>query len=222
MNAKVSASFFSFLTLCSLSYAGQVVEIQPSTPYIEYNNRMVCFYPTHQAYERIKPNDLYVGLEGWVLAGKKAAAEAELRMGHNYFWNGRDHFTPVAGVGIFKTLHKHAHFAGEQWIFGLPTPHHTRPALVYGMVGFLYEHEFASVFSWGINVKLMAGAQAGHHSHHNWGSIIGGVDGAMPFTFRFGKERHWDIRLEPFYIYFQGKNALEQFTGIRTGIGYRF
>src|SRR5271155_646502 len=73
-----------------------------ATPFIEYHNRMVVFDLSHLTYERIKPNSLYAGVEGWlvpVTRHNQTIVEGEFRMGYNFFWNGRDHFTPIAGIG---------------------------------------------------------------------------------------------------------------------------
>ncbi len=190
------------------AYADAAPDVSPktSTPFIEYNNRMSVFSPLHQVYERTKPNAFYAGVEGWFAC--PGVAEGDLRMGYNFFWNGRDHFTPFAGVGVFKDIHHHHH-------------HHSKPAIVYGAAGFLYDHEFTSWFTLGLNVKGMLGG-AVSEKHFDWGSPVGGADVALPITFRFGKLRHWDYRIEPFNICLHGSNATQNYFGFRNTIGYRF
>ncbi len=181
-----------------------------NTPFIEYHNRMAVFTLNHLIYERIKPNAIYAGVEGWALltVNNKISAilEGEFRLGYNYFWNGRDHFTPLVGVGVFKDVAEYED---------------GRPAITYGTVGFLYDHEFTDVFNLGLNVKGVLGGPVSK-KHFDWGSPIVGIDTSLPITFRFGYQRHWDFRLEPFNLYLHGSNASADYFGFRSTIGYRF
>ena len=187
-------------------YAPQVEK----TPFIEYHNRIAVFTINHLVYERIKPNAIYAGVEGWSLftVGNcdRFIAEGEIRLGYNYFWNGRDHFTPIAGVGFLKDFGAY---------------HGERPGIAYGTVGFLYDHEFTDVFNLGLNVKGILGGPVSKN-HFDWGSPVVGVDTSLPITFRFGYKRHWDVRLEPFNVYLHGSNASADYFGFRSTIGYRF
>lgn len=202
--------------------------------FCEYHNRMVVFSTCHLAYERIQTDAFYVGVEGWVLPAisnknhrghhhdgrSELIAEAELRMGYNYFYNGRDHVTPFLGVGFFKDLHHE-----NSWWWDEEHNRHDRhgqkAGIVYGVFGFLYDHEFNSVFTLGVNLKGIIGGPVSH-KHHNWGSPVGGVDVSVPITFRFGPKRHWDIRLEPFNIYLHGSDISRNYFGGRSTVGYRF
>lgn len=181
---------------------------------VQYHNRMVVFAPFHQAYERIKPDAIYAGAEGYLvplLDSKKEGVllDAELRMGYNFFFNGRDHLTPFAGLGYFQD-----HFKFDR-------DHRHRPGVVYGAVGFLYNHEFDKTYNLGVNVKFLTGG-AVEEKHFDWGSAIVGTDIAIPATFRFGKNRNWDYRLEPFNLYLHGSNASENYFGFRNTVAYRF
>lgn len=201
--AKAALLALLFSLTAHADSAGSAANGAPT--FYEYNNRMSVFSPLHQAYERTQPNAYYAGVEGWFAC--PGIAEAELRMGYNFFWNGRDHFTPFAGVGVFKNVHHHHH--------------HSKPAIVYGTVGILYDHEFNSWFNLGFNVKGIFGGPV-NEKHFDWGSPVVGVDTALPITFRFGHKRHWDYRIEPFNIYLHGSNASRDYFGFRNTIGYRF
>lgn len=194
-------------------------EVEPQPCYYEYHNRISVFLPWHQAYERIEVDAFYAGVETWALATfstdhrDKIAAlgEIEVRFGYNYFYNGKDHVTPFVGVGVIKD------FTREHW-FG---KRREKSAVVYGVFGILYDHEFNSVFNLGFHFKGLIGGPVDTDSP-NWGSPVGGIDVSLPITFRFGNKRHWDIRIEPFDIYLRGRWISRNYFGGRSTIGYRF
>jgi hypothetical protein len=196
--------------------------------FIEYNNRMAVFGPFHQVYERTKPEAFYVGVEAWLVGAVScerdnhatALNEAELRMGYNFFWNGRDHLTPFAGIGVIKDYSEKRSYSWSN-LNGWEHYKHSKPAIGYGVVGFLYDHEFNRLFNLGTNLKLFVGGSSSHR-HLSWGSPVYGVDLAVPITFRFGYKRHWDLRIEPFDIYLHGKEMARNYFGFRSTIGYRF
>lgn len=199
---------------------------QAQTPFIEYHNRMAVFGPAHQVYERIKTDAFYTGVEAWlvnVITSKShhwLLGEAEFRMGYNYFYNGRDHVTPFVGVGALKNYRARN---CDCSVWGKDTNHHfvKLPLVAYGVLGFLYDHEFNSIFNLGLNLKGMIGGGV-NKKNHDWGSPIYGLDASLPITFRFGHKRHWDIRIEPFDIYLHGKHVQVNYFGFRSTLGYRF
>lgn len=157
------------LLLAGIGYAKEPVKTP--TPFVEHHNRIVIFDPLHQAYERIKPNALYAGIEAWLTAAynhkHSVILETEFRMGYNFFFNGRDHLTPVLGVGVFKDYERHDHrTVVEDWGYFTVSWHKrkARPAIVYGMAGVLYDHEFNSVVNLGLNVKGMVGGSSGKNA----------------------------------------------------------
>lgn len=228
-------SSFLILTAPLAQYAD---EAKPKQPFIEYNNRISVFYPNHQTYERTKPNAFYVGVEAWEIAAISINStndetplfhllfEAELRFGYNFFYNRKDHITPIIGGGFIKDF---TNFHSETLSWDSQNPNYvwrnihsySLPALGYGTLGFLYNHEFNTIFNLGFNCKGMIGA-GGSNSHFNWGSPIIGVDMALPITFRFGYKRHWDFRIEPFYQYLHGSKNSMSYVGFRGTLGYRF
>jgi hypothetical protein len=132
--------------------------------------------------------------------------------------------TPFVGLGFFKDLRsEHSNI----WVVedGIVTHHHhhskMKPGIVYGTFGFLYDHEFNSIFTLGVNLKGLIGGPV-NKKHFNWGSPVGGFDIAVPITFRFGHKRHWDARIEPFNIYLHGTNTTRNYFGFRSTVGYRF
>jgi hypothetical protein len=205
---------------------GKVKSEKTDMPFIEYHNRISVFGPYHQAYERIKPDAYYVGVEGWVtgtLPKERALGEAELRMGYNFFYNGRCHLTPILGVGVLKETHVRIwkFIIDEEGFIDVKNAHKRAPAVVYGMLGFLYDHEFNSIFNLGFNMKGMIGGPV-NKKRFNWGCPVGGLDVAMPITFRFGHKRHWDARIEPFNIVLFGTKNSRNYFGFRSTVGYRF
>jgi hypothetical protein len=189
-------------------------EVSKEPHFIQYHNRAILFAPFHQGYERIKPRAFYVGVEGYLASGlnKKddnTLLDAELRMGYNFFLNGRDHLTPVVGVGFVEDFFRKHH----------RTRH--RPGVVYGLTGLLYDHEFNTIFTLGINAKFLGGGPVGNR-RFEWGSPVIGSDVSLPITFRFGHKRHWDYRIEPFDIFLHGSKTSQNYFGFRNSLGYRF
>lgn len=177
----------------------------------QYNNRFVVFLPFHQAYERIKPSAMYAGAEAFVVGSNKnqLLLNSELRFGYNFLFNRKDHLTPFAGGGYFDVF--------------TYKDHHLRhkPGIAYGTLGILYDHEFNTIFTLGVNAKLLIGAPV-NHKHFDWGSSVIGSQVGIPITFRFGRDRHWDLRLEPFNLHLKGTKATRDYAGSITTIGYRF
>lgn len=214
----------AFLSILSMTVLGQAdqVTLEAEKPanevkephFIQYNNRMIVFAPCHQGYERIKPNAFYVGVEGFLASilnksHENTLLDAQLRMGYNFFFNGRDHLTPIAGIGFVEDFFKKHHHS------------HHKPGVVYGTLGLLYDHEFNTIFNLGLNVKFLVGGPVGKR-HSEWGSPVVGTDVSLPITFRFGHKRHWDYRIEPFNIYLHGSHASEDYWGFRNSLAYRF
>ena len=135
-----------------------------TTPFIEYHNRIAVFNSYHLAYERTKTNSLYAGVEGWLLPvarSHQAIVEGEFRMGYNFFWNGRDHFTPIAGIGYFQQLRKR-HFCFHK---------HT-PGIVYATFGFsLRPPSSPRRFNLGLNVKGLLGGNLPSQKNISIGAV---------------------------------------------------
>ena len=205
-------SLFSLFSIfCYADEAAPCIQETKKPHFYEYHNRMIVFAPFYQGYERIKPDAFYVGVEGiftpiWPQKHEAWLINEELRMGYNFFCNGRDHVTPFAGAGYLEVSH-----------------HNHGINIGYGTLGFLYDHEFNTIFNLGLNGKILMGSPvAGKHHLKNWGSFVIGSNVSLPITFRFGHHRHWDFRIEPFNIYLRGSKASETFWGFANSIGYRF
>jgi hypothetical protein len=216
------------------SDSGEDVSVGKKWPYYEYNNRISVFSANHILYERIKPNGIYAAVDLWATwAGTTLKnesttfnhylAEAEFRMGYNFFFNGRDHITPLLGLGVIKP---EADFKSE-WGYSRHEHHNSQkhkfkiPAVVYLTGGFNYDHEFNSIFNLGVNLKAIIGG-SGSNDFVKWGLVVSGFDVALPITFRFGYKRHWDLRLEPFNIFLIGQDTYVNTFGGRGTFGYRF
>lgn len=186
------------------------IPVQPKPVAPQYDNRF-GFNFDRLVYERTKANSLYFGLDAWAgifFSHNRhnhfgALIETEARIGYNLFYNGRDHFTPLAGAGYMF------HDVGDFHCANF----------AYATAGFLYSHEFNTVFGWGINLKGLAGQQVGHHEARKF---AWGVDLCMPFIFRFAHYRHWDVTLEPFFLYMESNHKHQGVFGGRGNVGYRF
>src|SRR5581483_1865487 len=215
----LTATFSTALALNVAIHADGAQKPASATPFIEHHNRIAVFNIEHLTYERIKTDSLYAGVESWFLPvatkhhhhhHSQYLFEGEFRMGYNFFWNGRDHFTPLAGVGYLQQFHR---TDGKI--------RHDKPGIVYGTFGFLYDHEFTKTFNLGVNLKGLLGGPVSEN-RFEWGNPVAGIDISLPITFRFGYQRRWDIRLEPFDIYLHGsKNSCNYFGG-RSTVGFRF
>ncbi|MBS0615502.1 MAG: hypothetical protein JSR58_03000 [Verrucomicrobia bacterium] len=228
MRSFSSKLFLAGTALTTLTFAEEPAKTVQTTPFIEYNNRMFCFSTNQIGYERIKPHSIYAGIDIWYLSMLTShnfdhlVGEIEFRMGYNFFYNGRDHFTPVGGIGYFQDAGI-LHSGKSNGIFKFRHFEESHiPGIFYGMGGFLYDHEFNTIFNMGLNLKAMLGGQTGSKKHHSWGSTVYGVDVGVPFTFRFGHRRHWDIRIEPFNVYMHGSQFHRNYFGFRGTVGYRF
>lgn len=203
---------------------------QKKTPFYEYNNRIAVFSVNHLLYERIKPNGIYAAVDIWATwAGTTVKnektkfdhwfSEAEYRMGYNFFLNGRDHITPIAGIGFLKS-DKDFESSWDNHRNYKPTKYKI-PGVVYFTAGFMYNHEFNSILNLGFNLKGLIGG-GGSNDYFRWGSAISGFDVSVPISFRFGPKRHWDLRLEPFNIFLISKDNWVNTFGGRGTLGYRF
>jgi hypothetical protein len=181
---------------------------QPVAP--QYNNR-VGLSPFCAIYERLELNCLYFGIDVWVPVIYShnrhnhwgSLIKGEARVGYNLLYNGCDHVIPVAGVGyLFNNVgvFNHAKFG-------------------YVMAGLIYFHEFNSIFGWGINLKALAGEQL---SNTEPKKVAWGVELSIPITFRFGHFRHWDVTVQPDYLYIESHHQHQGVFGGRGTLGYRF
>jgi hypothetical protein len=214
--------FLSLLSVAFYGYADQATlgTVQPPCPkketkFIQYHNRLIILAPSYQGYERIKPRAFYVGIEAVVdsvlnKGSDHVLFDTELRMGYNFFFQERDHLTPFAGLGYLEDygFHHHHHI-------------HHKPGIGYGTLGFLYNHEFNTIFNLGLDAKVLFGGPE-NKKHFNWGSFVVGTNVSIPFTFRFGSHRHWDYRIEPYNVYLHGTNKSADYVGLRSSFAYRF
>lgn len=217
MKNRYAAVFALLLSMNALGHADQTasegeepVNQKKEPRFIEYHNRVNLFTPGHQIYERIKPDALYVGVERfkinlWNQGRKNELTDFELRIGYNHFYNGRDHLTSFSGMGYLEDNR----------------PRHHKPAILYWTTGFLYDHEFNSIFNLGCNMKVLFGGPLGE-KHDLWGSFVFASYISVPITFRFGYKRHWDFRIEPFNLALHGTNMRQDYLGGLSTLGYRF
>lgn len=214
MKNKSLKILLSLLSFPLLGCADSAPTQEPESPFIQYHNRVALFAPLHQSYERIKPHSVYFGVEEYALPvfnGRRLATlfDAEFRAGYNFFFRGKDHLTAFGGVGFNELWKRH-----DRHI----------PGILYGTVGFLYNHEFNTVFGLGANAKFLMGGPMSSSDDFSWGagSPVVGCDISLPITFRFGPKRHWDYRIEPFNIFLAGSEDSQNYFGFRGTLGYRF
>lgn len=225
---KAVMKLFIFFMFPCLFFADNIENNENKKwPYHEYHNRISVFAPNHIMYERIKPNSLYAGVDAWAtwagttLKDNKTSydhylAEFEFRLGYSFFLNGRDYIRPILGLGVIKSETDFEYHWNHK-------KHSTfkLPAVAYLTGGFMYEHEFNSIFNLGVNLKGIIGG-GGSNSYVDWGGVVSGFDVSLPITFRFGRDRHWDLRLEPFNIFLIGSKTWANSFGGRGTFGYRF
>ena len=200
-----------FALLASSIFAdGQINEptMEPVAP--QYDNRFGFFFD-RLVYDRTKNDAMYFGLDAWMSyffshsrnGHFGALYEGEARVGYNLFYDGCDHFTPLIGGGYQYN--------------NVGNFHHAKFA--YGTAGLRYYHECNSIFGFGLNVKGLAGQQVGRREAKKF---AWGADVSIPIGFRFSRGRHWDITLEPFYLYMESNHKHQAVFGGRGTVGYRF
>ncbi|MGH2612343.1 MAG: hypothetical protein ACRDFB_04770 [Rhabdochlamydiaceae bacterium] len=182
--------------------------MEPIAP--QYDDRF-GFSFDRLVFDHNKANCVYFGLDVWMpyfFSNNRNGHyghlyEGEIRLGYNLFYNGCDHISPLFGVGYQYNnvgVFHNAKFA-------------------YTAAGFRYYHEFNTVFGWGLYLKGLAGQQLGEKEAKKF---AWGVDLSMPFVFRFARARHWDITLEPFYLYMESHHKHQAVFGGRGTLGYQF
>lgn len=202
-NCVLVASILSCVSL----YANEQPAEEVVIPAYEHR---INFDLLRLGYEHIKPDAFYVGVECWYLFGfnshgfRPVLGEAEARLGYNFSLNPSNTITPYIAGGYFRS-------------FGSGK----KQEIVYPSLGFRYEHIFGTTFNLGLNLEGMLGSSL-DNKQTSWGDPIWGVDAGLPFTWRFTKKRNWDVRLEPFFTGWFGKNTEGLFGGLRGAIGYRF
>ncbi len=183
-------------------------EVESISP--QYDDR-IGFSFDRLVFDHNKPNCIYFGLDAWMpyfFSNSRnnhfgALYEFEARMGYSFFVAGCDHFTPLGGVGY--------------QYFNVGNFHNAKFAYVTG--GLRYYHEFNTVFGWGLFVKGLAGQQVGGKEDKKF---AWGADLSIPFVFRFSRGRHWDLTLEPFYLYMESNHKHQAVFGGRGTFGYQF
>ncbi|MGR3912056.1 MAG: hypothetical protein QRY71_01930 [Candidatus Rhabdochlamydia sp.] len=153
------------------------------------------------------PHGLHVHVHRY--PSKTSFLDAEVKLGYNFLRDGKDHFTPFGGVGFMNAnmgVFKHAKFA-------------------YASTGFKYLHELNSVFGWGFNLKGFVGQQIAKKkdSKKLEAKKVGfGADMGIPLCFRFAKNRHWDITVEPYYLYLESNHEHASSVGSKLTLAHRF
>jgi hypothetical protein len=183
-------------------------KVEPIAP--QYDNRFGLSFD-RLVFDHNKADSIYFGLDAWMPYFFSHSRnghygqlyEGEVRVGYNLFYNGCDHFTPLLGTGYQYNNVGNFHNA----------------KFAYTTAGFRYYHECNTVFGWGFFLKGIAGQQLGKKEAKKF---AWGVDLSLPFVFRFAKARHWDVTLEPFYLYMESNHKHQAAFGGRGTIGYQF
>jgi hypothetical protein len=176
-----------------------------------------------EGYERIKQDDLYFALIGWIspnyLSHSDAwVVEGEARIGYTKsLQKGHTTLTPFIGGGYMNDIKKsHTHHRSHL----RHLKEHTLE-FAFGSYGLNINHTFTDLFGLGLNLKGLIGkGTIGSFTHNNqWAN---GIDVGLPLTFRFGTKRHYDISFEPFYMFLKSKHDESSYLGNRLFIAYRY
>jgi hypothetical protein len=194
--------------LCSVTY--------PQDP--NYSNRLLFI----EGYERIKPNDVYGALIGWISPNYLSQSDAwifeiEGRIGYTASFQQKTTLIPYLCFGYLndiKRSHKHIrtylrHMKEHTLEYG------------YGGYGLMIKHSFNDLFGLGLNLKGMIGkGTIGSFCHNNkWAN---GLDTGLPFTICFGYKRRFDFVVEPFYIFLKSQHDESSYLGTRLSLGLKF
>lgn len=190
------------------------VKTQPKEPH----NHLLFI----EGYERIEKDSLYYALIGWISPNYISSSEAwiiegEGRLGYTLGLQPKTTMTFFLGGGYLNDL-KRSHRHIRSYLRRLEE--HTLE-YAFGSYGFYLSHMFKSYFGLGLSAKGMIGkGTIGSRVHNNqWAN---GIDTGLPFTFRFGPKKQYDLVFEPFYIFLKSSTDQSNYLGNRLTIGLRY
>ena len=190
------------------------------------------FWGVRLGYEYLKPSAFYAGID---LMGTGSGVDFKAsKNGHGLSWHRADRgfgnlearfgytfsptnwmITPFLGVGMYNVyaIDHHNHQGFEE---NLP----------YATLGVRNAYAFTLRFSLGFDLKVFhtyaadqrfkfRGGEKKTH-HNNWGGEFG-----VPFLWRIGASRRWDIELEPYFLKLASSET-QNIYGTRLLFGYRF
>ncbi|MGD2168708.1 MAG: hypothetical protein PVI40_00505 [Chlamydiota bacterium] len=209
---KLFFFLFSIFLFTVNAYADESVLSSPSTQstlLAQYNNRISVNFPLiGLSYERIKPNSYYVGIDANIFFPSFNFSDItnfEARIGYHFFDGIGHHFILTEGVGYLRN-HE---FLAECFSYSLEDI----PEFLYESIGFSYEdevviHQFL-VVEVGVNAQGLLAYRfpaKWNASSKEYGKITGafpvyGFKGSLPITFRFGRQKNWDFRIQPSFLY---------------------
>ncbi len=169
------------------------------------------YYGLTAGYEFLRPNALYLGIEGLYALGRmhiKAQhqktkiyqdhvpgtfANAELRLGYNFHLPESFYLTPFIGFGGYHVRPIRSIHYVQNWL--------------YVAMGMKTEYEVNPDFSVGVNltgthaVYLEQRIKKHKYSsfYHNNTNVFG-YEISFPLTLKIGDTKNWALRLEPYYL----------------------
>jgi hypothetical protein len=191
------------------------------------------YYGLRIGYDYYQPNTCYAGFDGLYAFGRMhlhaknrhgeryshmasaGFANAEGRVGYNFFSQEAFYFSPYVGIGGYYVRPYHVDFT-QNWL--------------YAALGVKANYVVGPVFTFGVNVKGMSAFYLSQKFRkHN---IVGsehtardnlGYEIALPFSWKIGTpgDRSWNVDLQPYYLKLNTKTAANV-AGLRMTFGYLF
>lgn len=191
----------------------------------KYKNR-IAVLQSSLSYDRTAEDEIHYGFDSYVAKAWRDINDTtvigviEGRIGYTMSSDARMRVTPVVGVSVFKDLEEHKFYTSfnEKNMTNTSSSRVVNPYRVHAMIGVMGEYDVAKSVSVGFNLKGLVGKITGA-AEAGYKELSYGMHGALPITFRFGADQHWDLRMEPFALLLRDT---ARYLGARAAVGYRF
>lgn len=191
-------------------------------PKVELNPHRLSFSFNQLGFDYIKKDAIYAGADFrispiWNPNDKKLDlkdyfANGEVRLGHTFGMSDSDTLISYGALGYTQF---HRNYADNYL-----------KEMCYFSVGAKFLHEFGSIFELGVHVKasrILSNIYTLKYFHSGqtiettkWSYEFG-----LPLIFHIGKERQWEIQLEPYYTRIRAAIGFE-LLGSKLTFGFRF
>jgi hypothetical protein len=142
-------------------------------------------------------------------------ANAEGRLGYNFFTQEAFYFSPYVGIGGYHVRPYKVNYS-QNWL--------------YAAVGVKANYAVGSVFTVGVNVKGMSAFYVDQKFHKD--SIVGsrhnardnlGYEIALPLSWKMGDvdAQNWSVEVQPYYARLNTKTDAD-IAGLRMTFGYLY
>lgn len=191
------------------------------------------YYGLRAGYDNFTPNTGYAGFDALYAFGRmdlharnnrgdkfrhiesSGFANAEGRLGFNFFSQECLYFSPYIGIGGYHVSPYKVDYT-QNWL--------------YAALGFKMNYVFGPVFTAGINLKGMSAfymeqkfrkhniVGSDHRARDNLGYEV-----ALPLSWKIGdpSNQNWNVELQPYYLKLNTKTA-SNVAGLRFTFGYTF